>query len=291
MFNRTLDNRMKTMQIRKLNNNMAATRVFTARRALKPYPHFIFLSLIFLSVSSVWAATWQPAQGPLKTRWAKDVSPENAHPEYPRPQMVRQEWLNLNGVWDLAITSKEAKRATFQTQILVPFPVESALSGVMRPVSENDRIWYRRTFEVPHKWKGRRVLLHFGAVDYEAKVWLNGKEIGQHRGGYDAFSFDITDALNQAGPNELVVTAWDPTDAGTQPRGKQVRKPGGIFYTSTSGIWQTVWLEPVNAAYITDLKITPDIDHGTVTVRPSTTRTLGACMIEVTIRDGGKVVY
>ena len=134
---------MKTMQIRKLNNNMVTTRVFTARGALKPYPHFIFLSLIFLSVSSVWAATWQPAQGPLKTRWAKAVSPENAHPEYPRPQMVRPDWLNLNGLWDVAITSKDAKRATFQTQILVPFPVESALSGVMRPVSENDRIWYQ----------------------------------------------------------------------------------------------------------------------------------------------------
>ena len=159
---------MKTMQIRKLNNNMATTRVFMARRALKPYPHFMYLSLIFLSVSSVWAATWQPDQGPLKTRWAKDVSPENAHPEYPRPQMVRPDWLNLNGLWDVAITSKDAKRATFQTQILVPFPIESALSGVMRPVSENERIWYRRNFEVPMKWLGRRVLLHFGAVDFEA---------------------------------------------------------------------------------------------------------------------------
>ena len=242
-------------------------------------------------VSQTSAATWQPAAGPLKTRWTKDVSPENAHPEYPRPQMVRQDWLNLNGLWDFAITSKDAMRATFQTQILVPFPVESALSGVMHPVSENDRIWYRRTFEVPHKWKGRRVLLHFGAVDYEAKVWVNGKEIGQHRGGYDAFSFDITDALNASGPNELIVTAWDPTDAGTQPRGKQVRKPNGIWYTSTSGIWQTVWLEPVNAAYITGLKITPDVDNSAVTVHPITTPTLGVCTVEMAIRDGRKVVY
>src|SRR5664279_5944000 len=130
MFNRTLDNRMKTMQIRKLNNNIAATRVFTARRALKPYPHFIFLSLIFLSVSSVWAATWQPAQGPLKTRWAKDVSPENAHPEYPRPQMVRQEWLNLNGRWDFGLTHRDRTNGgAYQRTILVPFPVESSLSG------------------------------------------------------------------------------------------------------------------------------------------------------------------
>src|ERR1035441_826322 len=228
-------------------------------------------------------ASWQPVAGPLKTRWAKDVSPENAHPEYPRPQMVRQDWLNLNGLWDFAITSKDAKRATFQTQILVPFPVESALSGVMRPVSENERIWYRRTFEVPMKWLGRRVLLHFGAVDFEATVWVNGQEIGQHRGGYDAFSFDITDALKQYGANELLVTAWDPTDAGTQPRGKQVRKPNSIWYTPTSGIWQTVWLEPVDAAYITGLKITPDVDNSAVTVRPLTTPMLGAASVDVKI--------
>ena len=251
------------------------------------------LIIASLGCASAWAAvdSWQPAQGPLKTRWAKDVSPANAHPEYPRPQMVRSEWLNLNGLWDFAITSKDATRATFGTQILVPFPVESALSGVMRPVSENERIWYRRSFEVPGKWRGRRLLLHFGAVDFEATVWVNGKEIGQHRGGYDAFSFDITDAVNLSGNNELIVTAWDPTDAGTQPRGKQVRKPNGIWYTPTSGIWQTVWLEPVNAAYITGLEITPDVDNSAVTIHPSTPPMLGVCMVEVTIRDGGKVVY
>ena len=282
---------MKTQYIRKLNMEIGICRRPMARMPLKLVPQFIFLSLIFLSASPAWASTWQPAAGPLKTRWAKDVSPENAHPEYPRPQMVRQDWLNLNGMWDFAITSEDATRATFQMQILVPFPVESALSGVMRPLSENDRIWYRRTFEVPAKWKGRRVLLHFGAVDYEAKVWVNGKEIGQHRGGYDAFSFDITDALNPSGPDELIVTARDPTDAGTQPRGKQVHKPNGIWYTSTSGIWQTVWLEPVNAAYITGLEITPDLDSSAVTVHPITTPMLGVCIVEVTIRDGRKVVY
>jgi len=249
----------------------------------------IFAGLIVVPLLS--RAAWQPANGPLKTRWAKDVSPDRAHPEYPRPQMVRQDWLNLNGLWDFTITSKDALHATFETQILVPFPVESALSGVMRAVSENDRIWYRRTFEVPNKWRGQRLLLHFGAVDFEATVWVNGKEIGQHRGGYDAFSFDITDAVDRAGANELIVVAWDPTDAGTQPRGKQVRKPHGIWYTSTSGIWQTVWIEPVNAAYITDLKITPDVDNSTVTILPSATPTLGVCMAELRIRDGRKVVH
>ena len=236
-------------------------------------------------------ASWQPAQGPLKTRWAKEVSPDKAHREYPRPQMVRSDWLNLNGLWDFAISGKEATSATFDTQILVPFPVQSALSGVMRPVSENERIWYRREFEVPRKWSGRRVLLHFGAVDFETTVWVNGKEIGQHRGGYDAFSFDITDSLNASGANELMVTAWDPTDAGTQPRGKQVRKPNGIWYTPTSGIWQTVWLEPVGSAHITGLEITPDVDNGAVTIHPSTTPMLGVCMVEVTIRDGRKLIY
>ena len=212
-------------------------------------------------------AQWQPGAGPLKTPWTDDVKPENAHLEYPRPQMARGDWLNLNGLWDLAIAPKEsAKPEVFPKQILVPFPVESALSGVMRPVSETDQLWYRRSFVIPKGWVGRRVLLHFGAVDFEAAVWVNGIELGRHRGGYGAFSFDITDALHGSGSNELIVSACDPTDAGTQPRGKQVRKPNGIWYTSTSGIWQTVWLEPVEAAYITDLKITPDVDDGAVTV-------------------------
>src|SRR5436309_2765591 len=158
-----------------------------------------FLILLFLQQTVVFA--WQPAQVPLKTRWAKEVAPKNAHPEYPRPQMVRKQWLNLNGLWDLAITTKDAEKPdAFQTQVLVPFPVESALSGVMKPVSENDRIWYRRTFQLPKKWQGHLILLHFGAVDFEAVVWVNGKQVGQHRGGYDAFTLDITDALNPAGP-------------------------------------------------------------------------------------------
>ena len=229
---------------------------------------------------------WEAAAGPLKTRWTKEVSPSNAHPEYPRPQMVRSDWLNLNGLWDFAITAKDARPTEFQSLILVPYPVESALSGVMKHVSENERVWYRRTFERPRSWIGKRVLLHFGAVDFETTVWLNGREIGQHRGGYDGFSFDVTDALNKAGENELVVSAWDPTDAGSQPRGKQVRKPNGIWYTPTSGIWQTVWLEPVNGAHIVDLKITPDVDGSAVIVKPITPTTLGGFSIEVSVHEG-----
>ncbi len=260
-------------------------RTYLCQRAHIPLAFLLFVPLLPSQ------AAWQAAKGPLTTRWAKDVSPANAHPEYPRPQMVRKEWLNLNGLWDFGVAARDATRAAFTTQILVPFPAESALSGVMRPISEADRLWYRRTFDLPNNWRGRRVLLNFGAADFEATVWVNGREVGRHRGGYDAFSFDITEALKPVGANELIVAAWDPTDAGTQPRGKQVRKPNGIWYTSTSGIWQTVWLEPVSATYITRLKVTPDVDNSTVTVRATTTPTLGVCMVEAAIREGSKVLY
>ena len=229
-------------------------------------------SAVILAVAAVLAsasarAEWRPAQGPLQTRWAKDVKPTQALPEYPRPQMERGDWQNLNGLWSYAIVAKDAllpKKS--DGQILVPFPVESALSGVMKPLSPDQRLWYRRTFTVPRHWQGQRVLLHFGAVDWETVVFVNGREQGRHRGGYDEFSFDITDALRAAGEQELMVGVWDPTDRGPQARGKQVLKPGGIMYTPTSGIWQTVWLEPVPVDHITSLKITPDVDDSSVRV-------------------------
>lgn len=245
--------------------------------------------LWLLAVTAVMAGSpeWRPVVGPLATQWARDVSPKKPHPEYPRPQMEREAWLNLNGLWDYAITSREAaKPATFDGKILVPFPIESSLSGVMKAVSEKERIWYRREFRLPAKWYGQRLLLHFGAVDFEALVWVNGQEVGQHRGGYDAFWFDITEALKPDGENEILVGVWDPTDAGTQPRGKQIRKPHGIWYTPTSGIWQTVWLEPVNSAFIKALEIVPDIDTNRVSVRVQTTATLSGYKVEVTVRDG-----
>lgn len=210
---------------------------------------------------------YQPAAGPLMTRWAKDVSPKNALPEYPRPQMVREQWLNLNGLWDYAITAKDAAvPEKYDGKILVPYPVESALSGVMKRVDEKSRLWYRRVFETPQKWNGQRVLLHFGAVDWQTTAWVNGREVGRHQGGYDGFDFDITDALKPAGAQEIVVGVWDPSSAGTQPRGKQVLKPESIWYTPTTGIWQTVWVEPVPKAYISGVKVTPDVDKGEVEV-------------------------
>ncbi|HRK21025.1 MAG TPA: glycoside hydrolase family 2 TIM barrel-domain containing protein [Fimbriimonadaceae bacterium] len=207
--------------------------------------------------------TWAPKQAPIMTRWAKNVSPTKVHPEYPRPQLVRKDWLNLNGLWDLEVRSASGNR--FSGKILVPFPVESALSGVMERVQPNDTLVYRRSFRVPPGWKGKRTRLNFGAVDWETQVLVNGREVGAHKGGYDPFSFDITDALADSGDQSLEIRVKDPTDSGPQPRGKQVLKPEGIWYTPTSGIWQTVWLEPVPGNSIAALKVEGRLD-GTLLV-------------------------
>jgi beta-galactosidase/beta-glucuronidase len=238
------------------------------------------------------AADWQPARGPLETRWAREVRPDRVHPEYPRPQLVRDEWLNLNGVWQLAfpeVVEKPPLGQTLPEKILVPFPVESALSGVMRHA---DRLWYRRTFRVRAAWMNasRRVLLHFGAVDWEARVWVNGKELRSHRGGYDGFSLDVTDALLPEGDQELIVGVWDPTSDGTQPRGKQVLKPGGIYYTPTTGIWQTVWIEPVPTSSIQALKIVPDVDAAKVRVTVAVARETAGLTARVMVLDGAAAV-
>ncbi|HWD94346.1 MAG TPA: glycoside hydrolase family 2 TIM barrel-domain containing protein [Verrucomicrobiae bacterium] len=232
------------------------------------------------------ADDWRIAAGPLQTPWAADVSPTNSLPDYPRPQMVRPEWLNLNGLWDYAITADTTERPTsYEGKILVPFPVESALSGIMRDLDEQHTLWYHRTFAVPANWTGRRVLLRFGAVDWQARIFVNGKEIGRHRGGYDAFSFDITDALKGGGLQELSVAVFDPTE-GDQPRGKQSRKPEGIFYRACSGVWQTVWLEPVPIAGITGLKLTPDVDGSALHLRVFTEGGGDGFQIEATAMAG-----
>jgi len=213
------------------------------------------------------ARQWRPVEGGLMTRWAKDVSPGKAHSEYPRPQMARKDWLNLNGMWEYAIAPKQQRRPeSYNGHILVPFPVESALSGVAKRVGEDNRLWYRRKFKVPGGWKEKRVLLHFEAVDWETVVWVNNIKVGVHRGGYDPFSFDITRALRDSDEQEIVLAVWDPSDAGGQPRGKQVNNPHKIWYTPTTGIWQTVWLEPVHQAHIESLRIVPDVDAAKVLV-------------------------
>jgi beta-galactosidase/beta-glucuronidase len=199
------------------------------------------------------------------TRWAKEIDPKNPWPEYPRPQMVRDEWQNLNGLWDYAIrpSSQEKRPTEYLGQILVPYPIESSLSGVKQPVKSDQRLWYHREFTLPGSWLGKRVLLHFEAVDWKAEVWVNNWYVGSHQGGYDPFTFDITNHLNTYPLHErsqkIEVAVTDPTNKGTQPRGKQVLEPGGIWYTAVTGIWQTVWLEPVNPSYIRDIKLTPSI--------------------------------
>ncbi len=205
--------------------------------------------------------SWNMVEGEISTRWASKISPESVLPEYPRPQLKRTEWKNLNGLWKYAILPKQTKRVnSFDGDILVPFPVESALSGVKRSLKSKQKLWYQRKFEIPKEWVRKRVLLHFGAVDSEATVWVNDKEVGSHKGGNTPFSFDITDKVNKNLENEIIVSVWDPTDKGGVERGKQTLKPYGIKYTAMSGIWQTVWIEPVPETYVKSLKIITDID-------------------------------
>lgn len=226
----------------------------------------------------------------LVTRWAKEVTPDNALPEYPRPQLVRDQWLNLNGLWDYAVTKRDADQPTsYDGQILVPYPIESYLSGVQKRIYAK-RLWYHRTFTVPADWSGQRIILNFGAVDWDTTVYVNGKEVGTHQGGYDAFSYDVTDALKASGDQEVVVSVWDPTE-GKQPRGKQVISPGGIWYTPTTGIWQTVWLEPVSTAHINSLWISSDIDAGIVKVRAVLGgQTASGATLQADVMDGDQVV-
>ncbi len=255
-------------------------------------PHALIVGIaLVVSVNNA-RADWKAADGPLMTRWTKEVSPDNALPEYPRPQLVRKDWTNLNGLWQYAIRPRsESRPEKFDGDILVPFAIESALSGVMKKVGADNRLWYRRTFETPEAAAGKRLLLHFEAVDWHAIVWVNGKKVGDHKGGYSPFSCDITDALVASGDQEILVAVWDPCDKGFQPRGKQVSNPRGIWYTSVTGIWQTVWLEPVSATHIRSVKITPDIDEGAVQLDVNAHCARGGtATFAVTVLDGGRVV-
>ena len=230
---------------------------------------------------------WKPAGDKIKTEWADKVDPQNVLPEYPRPIMERPQWLNLNGLWDYAITKKDAPLPkTFDGKILVPFAIESSLSGVGKTIKADQSLWYERKFQIPEDWKGKNVLLNFGAVDWKAEVFVNGNKIGEHTGGYTPFSFNITKNLKDV-ENSLAVRVWDSTGNGL-PRGKQIENPRGIFYTSVSGIWQTVWLEPVSASHISGLKITPDLDSSSFDIRVDSDDKSATATIKVL--DNGKVV-
>jgi len=251
-------------------------------------PVFIALLITLAMVSS--SQPWQPAGDKIKTRWAGQVNPAAPLPEYPRPIMQREMWQNLNGLWDYAILPRgSATPAAYDGKILVPFAVESSLSGVAKSVGEEHELWYHRTFNIPAGWKKSRILLHFGAVDWRADIWINQVKIGSHQGGYTPFSFDITPFLT-SGDQTLVVKVWDPADRGYQPRGKQVTNPGGIWYTSVTGIWQTVWIEPVNTNYITSIKTIPNIDRGSVFVMIATSQMNSDDIVEVTVTDHGRMV-
>ncbi|HMK38311.1 MAG TPA: glycoside hydrolase family 2 TIM barrel-domain containing protein, partial [Bacteroidota bacterium] len=228
-----------------------------------------------------------PPGARMITSWGRSVTPENVHREYPRPQLTRKAWMNLNGLWQYAVAAAGEKPPVgreLSGRILVPFPAESALSGVMKSAG---RLWYRRTFEVPDEWRGKRLFLNFGAVDWEAAVYVNGKRLGSHRGGYDPFGFDITDSLKPGKVQELIVGVNDPTDAGEQPRGKQVRSPGGIWYTSSTGIWQTVWLEPLPSSHISDIEITPDPANSSFGVSVHAVGATTGDSVRVTVSSGG----
>lgn len=235
-------------------------------------------------------AQWKPVEGRISTQWSEQVNPDNVLPEYPRPIMERTEWKNLNGLWDYAIIEKgKHTPSVFDGKILVPFAVESSLSGVGKTVSAEKELVYRRSFDVPSSWKGKRVLLHFGAVDWRTDVWVNEVKVGSHTGGFTPFSFDITEAL-QGKNNTLMVKVWDPTDKGYQPRGKQVSRPEGIWYTPVTGIWQTVWLEPVSESYIQDLRITPDIDNSLLSLKALVKDATSKDLVEVKVFDGQQLV-
>lgn len=223
---------------------------------------------LLLSCAENETITWKPAGDKIMTEWGENIDPNNVLPEYPRPQLVRGEWINLNGLWDYAIKpANEEMPEIFDGKILVPFAVESALSGVGKSVGEDDALWYSREFKLPKEWKNSRIRLNFGAVDWKAEVYVDDKFVGEHKGGYAPFAFDITDSLSKKKTHKLVVKVTDGTDSAFQPRGKQVANPNGIWYTAVTGIWQTVWMEPVNEVVVESYSAKADIEKSILNVR------------------------
>jgi beta-galactosidase/beta-glucuronidase len=247
--------------------------------------------LLLLQVSLSAQQGWKMVPGKIASPWAEKVNPAAVLPEYPRPQMVRSSWTNLNGLWQYAIlpAASQSIPASYQGNILVPFAVESSLSGVGKTVGKDSVLWYRRTVAVP-KAKGKTVLLHFGAVDWKCTVYVNGKEAGTHQGGYDPFTIDITNALKKGTNQDIAILVWDPSDDGPQPRGKQVKAPHGIWYTPVTGIWQTVWLEAVPQTYIAGTRQTPNVDQKAVTVSATVEKPQAGDKVVITAWDGGAKV-
>lgn len=235
-----------------------------------------FIFFVLISITLVQAQSWKPVEGKIMSQWAKTVNPDNVWQEYPRPQFERTEWKNLNGLWDYAILkTNQIQPKRYQGKILVPFSFESALSGVGKKIKPEDKMWYRKNFELPKNWSGKDVVIHFEAVDYKSAIWVNDIFVGSHKGGFDRFSFNITPYLKPNGIQKIVLAVEDATNFSSQPRGKQQINPSGIYYTPVSGIWQTVWLEALSPeAYLQEVKTTTNIDENTVTLIPMTNQNL-----------------
>ncbi|MEJ7691484.1 sugar-binding domain-containing protein [Daejeonella sp.] len=250
---------------------------------------FSIIALLFTGlILSAQENTTNP--GNMKTRWGVEVTPENAWRQYPRPQLVREEWKNLNGLWEYSIKPKaENAPQGYDGKILVPFAAESTLSGVGKMVMPDQKLWYKTTFQVPDGWKNKRLLLHFDAVDWEATVYINNEKVGTHKGGSDPFAFDISKYVKK-GPQELVLSVWDPTDTESQARGKQVLTPRGIWYTPVTGIWQTVWLEPVGKTHIKSIVPEADIDNKKILIKNQLEGSTGKEKLIVKVLKNGKVI-
>lgn len=263
---------------------------------LKFYSLSLFCIFLLSCMNTKADTKWEKKEATIMTPWSENIDPDNLFNEYPRPQMVRDNWTSLNGIWDFARRENSSIGnynyfTNFNQKILVPFPIESALSGVMDSdyANMNKSYAYKRNFTIPAEQQGKKILLHFGAVDWHCMVFINQKKVGEHKGGFDSFSFDITAFLNPSDQQqEIVVQIYDPTKGG-QPRGKQDTNPGGIWYTPSSGIWQTVWYEAVNERYINNFTVVPDVDNSAVKIKVNVADAQNAS-VDVIVSDNNGVV-
>ena len=252
----------------------------------------IFIFLFTLTSALAFSQSWKPTGDKILTPWAEKIDVKNVLPEYPRPQLVRSNWQNLNGLWQYAITNagQQTIPVTFDGQILVPYAIESALSGVGKTVGKDKALWYKNTFNLKRPSGAEQLILHFGAVDWQCDVYVNGVKAGSHEGGYDPFSFNITKHLKKGNRQDIALRVWDPTDEGPQPRGKQIKNPHSIWYTPVTGIWQTVWAEIVPSAYILNTKHTPDVDNGQLKVSANVEGAMPGDIVKFVAYDGAAVI-